>query len=327
MIAAYCHNNILEQAVRLFKQMQEAGFEPDCTTWNSPIGAYARLGKHDEAFMLFRTMLMVGVCPDQATFVTVMHLCSGMASLNQGQTVHVQIFKTDFGFDHVVGSSLIDMYAKFGNLEGARRVFDGLKLRDLVTWNAMIAVYTQHGYGHLAFQLFAQMQELGLKPDKYTFVSIVKACTSIGALDQGKQVHCFILEGGYESDVYVGSASIDMYYKWHRLKDALTVCEAVPQPNIVIWNAMLSGYALCRDFKEAWGLVESMKSEGFKPDVVTFVCLLSACGQEALVEQAFDHLESMDTAHGMKPSLNHLTCMLDILGRVGRLDEAIQIQQ
>ncbi|KAI5070013.1 hypothetical protein GOP47_0014356 [Adiantum capillus-veneris] len=91
----------------------------------------------------------------------------------------------------------------------------------------------------------------GYQPDKYTFVRIVKACTSIGALDQGKQMRCFILEGGYELDVYVGSTLIDMYCKWHRLKDALTVWEIVLQSNITIWDVMLFGYALCRDFKEA----------------------------------------------------------------------------
>ncbi|MCO5598061.1 hypothetical protein L7F22_052151 [Adiantum nelumboides] len=324
MIAAYCHNHYVEQAVLLFNQMQEEGFEPDCATWNSLISAYALLGQHETSFVLFKMMLMEGLCPNQASFVSIMH---AMPSLEQGRTVHVQILATDFRFNHVVGSSLIDMYARFGSLEGAHRVFDGLKQRDLVTWNAMIGAYAQHGYGHLAFQLFVQMQELGLKHDNYTFVSIIKACTSIGAVDKGKQVHCFVLERGYESDVYVGSALIDMYCKWHRLRDGLVVFETVPRPNIAIWNAMVSGYAQHRDFKEAWSLVESMKIKGAMPDAVTFLCLLSACGQEALVEQAIGHLASMHTAHGIKPSLNHFTCILDILGRAGCLDEALQIQQ
>lgn len=327
MIGGYSHNKHIEGAVLLFEQMQENGLEPNHVTWNALIGGYAQDGKGAVSLMFFEKMQMQGTHPGQATYVSIVQVCSSMASLERAKIVHVQILESIFKMDFVIGSSLIDMYVKFGNLECARCVFNSLKEKDVVTWNAMIAGYAQHGHGHLAFQLFLQMQDVDIRPDNFTFVSIVKACTSIAAVEQGKEIHSLVIENGLGSDVYIGSALIDMYCKWHSLEDGCRVFKTLPQLNIVTWNAMLSGYAQHRTFKEALMLFELIKSKGFTPDSVTFVSLLSACSHEGLVDEAFHRLESMKTAHGIEPSLDHYDCMLDILGRAGHLNEALQFQR
>ncbi|KAH7284209.1 hypothetical protein KP509_34G043400 [Ceratopteris richardii] len=189
----------------------------------------------------------------------------------------------------------------------------------------MISGYVQHGYGHLAIQLFVQMMEAGIKPDNYTYVGIVKASTSVGALDQGKWVYSLATEHGFESDEYVASALIDMYGKWHRLTDGSNVFKRVTQPNTVTWNALFAGYAQHGEIKEAWDIYLSMRSKGFAPDGVTFICLLSACGHEALIEESLIHLESMHKVHGVEPCFDHFACMLDIFGRAGHINEAMQL--
>jgi len=161
-----------------------------------------------------------------------------------------------------------------------------------------------------------------MSPDKFTFVQVINACAGLGALEEGKCVHEQIFESGWESDVIVGNSLVDMYAKCGSLKDAWRVFNKMPSQDVVTWTTILGGCAMHGHGKEALKHFERMCKEGVQPDDITFVCLLSACSHAGLVDEGMPCYASMITDHMITPKLEHYTCMVDLLGRAGRLQEA-----
>lgn len=331
-------------------------------TWNAMIAGYVHQACCYEAFQLYHQLEKDGKePPDSVTYISILKACSILADVEFGKLVHDCTVNRGFDSDVFVGNTLIDMYAKCGLLEEADNVFDKLPIRDVVTWNAIISAYGQQGHVHVAFQLFRQMKEAGLipdittwnaliagyvqhghgeealgffqlmqngemKPDNVTLSSILKACSSLTALNQGKLMHSYAIESG-ELDAFIESALVDMYIKSGSLEDALKVFQSLSEGDVVTCNAMLMGYALHNKYNLALYCLKEMQQQGLKPDKVTFMSLLSLCSRLGLVEAACQHIQTMTSDHGLLPSLGHYSCIVDILGRVGRLDEAKDLLQ
>jgi pentatricopeptide repeat protein len=191
----------------------------------------------------------------------------------------------------------------------------------------MIFGHVKCGEGHKALELFQKMQQEGVQPDTVTYVGMLNACASIMALEEGRRAHEQIIQSGCESDVFVGSSLVDMYAKCGSMEDACRVFNSMPSHDVFSWNALLGGFAMHGQGKEALVHFERMCEEGVHPGDVTFVCLLSACSHAGFVDEGLRFYALMTTVYKIPAKLEHCTCMVDLLGRAGHLQEAENIIQ
>eukprot|EP01018_Ginkgo_biloba_P034752 Gb_24816 [translate_table: standard] len=318
LVNMYAKCGSLVDARRVFDQTPER----NVVSWTVMIAAYVRYGYADEALTLFYEMLREGIQPNQFTFATILPACANLAAVEHGKKIHEEVIRGEFQSDIFVGSALVDMYVKCRNVENARHVFDKMPHRDVVSWTAMIAGYAQNGNGEEAIKLFRQMQMAGVKPDSDTFAIVLPACANLAALEQGKEIHEVIIRSGYQYNVFVCSALVDMYAKCGSIENARHVFDQMPQQDVVAWNAMIVGYAMHGCGKEALRLFGQMQHSGTKPDHVTFVGVLSACCHAGLVDMGWQFFECMSRYYHITPTIEHYGCMVDLLGRAGYLDEA-----
>eukprot|EP01018_Ginkgo_biloba_P038787 Gb_40303 [translate_table: standard] len=221
---------------------------------------------------------------DINTYASLLQECIDMKSVIRGMVVQAQMIKTGFEFDVYLQTKLVIMYAKCGSVEAARLVFDKMPKRNEVSWNAMIAGYSQHGYNEEALILLYEMQQAGMKQDQYSFASILKACASLEAMEYGKQVHTCVVKTRFQSHVFVGSALVDMYAKCGNAKSARCVFDRMSRRNVVSWNAMITGCAHHGYFNEALSLFYQMRQFSMNPDQFTFASILRACASLAALE-------------------------------------------
>eukprot|EP01018_Ginkgo_biloba_P030033 Gb_09792 [translate_table: standard] len=197
--------------------------------------------------------------------------------LEEGKRVHGHVIKTGADLSVFQRNNLVNMYAKSGSLEHARQVFDQIPQRNEVSWNAVIAAYARLGHGKEALELFRLMQREGMKPTQFVLASVISACTSVAAVEQGNQMHANIIKTGLESDVFVASALLHMYAKCGWLRTALQVFDKMPVRNVVSWTAMMVGYVQHGYAEDALLLYTQMQRE-VSPNYKSFAIVLAACG-------------------------------------------------
>eukprot|EP00253_Pinus_taeda_P001255 PITA_01255 len=355
MIGGYVQNGMFEEALRLYWQMQSAGVKPNTFTFGSVLPACASLGILEDGKRVHEDIVRAGVQSDvfvgnslvdmyakcgstedaryvfdkmpnrnpiSETFAGILPACANSAGLCKGMELHGIIIKIGLEADLFVGNALVDMYAKCARVEDASEVLAKMPTRDVISWNSMIAGYTQSGHFEKALKFFSQMQLTIIKPNSNTLASILPACANLAALHDGKHVHEYIFRSGYQSDVYVGSALVDMYAKCGSIDDARKVFDKMPTGDVVIWNAMIVGYAMHGYGNEAIHLFELMQCSNAKPDFVTFLGVVSACCHAGLVDDGRKYFNYMIKDYNMTPTLKHYGCMVDLLGRAGFLIEA-----
>ncbi|CAN5956074.1 unnamed protein product [Sphagnum jensenii] len=343
MIKACAGLGALEDGRLVHKQLIQSGFESDVFVGSSLVDMYAKCGSIKDAWRVFNKMSSRNV-------VTWTAMILGHVKCGQGQKA-LELYEQMQQEDVFVGNSLVDMYAKCGsmedawrvfnkmpsrdvvtwtamilgycgNIEDAWRVFNKMPLRNVVTWNAMVLGHVKCGQGQEALKLFQQMQQEGVQPNSVTFVVVLNACASMIALEEGRCVHQHIIRCGWDSDVFVGSSLVDMYAKCGSMEDAWSVFNKMPSRDVVTWTTILGGCAMHGHGKEALKHFERMCEEGVQPDDVTFICLLSACSHAGLVGEGMHCYASMVKDYMISAKLEHYTCMVDLLGRAGHLQEA-----
>ncbi|KAJ7532424.1 hypothetical protein O6H91_13G002800 [Diphasiastrum complanatum] len=318
LVDMYAKCGCIEMACEVFNKINER----NVVSWNAMIGGYAQQGLGKEALALYEQMKQEGVQPDNVTYVVLVNACARTEALEEGKQLHSDVIRSGFESDVIVGSALVDMYAKCGCIEHARQMFNKMSAPDVASWNALIAGYAQQGLGKEALALYDQMKQEGVQPDSVTYVVLLKACASIAALEQGKQLHSHIVRRGFELDVIVGSAIVDMYAKCGCIEDAREVFDNLHERDVVAWNAMIAGSAQQGRGKEALTLLEQMQSKGTKPNASTYIGVLTACSRSGLVDEGCRLFDSMCNNHGVTPTVDHYACMVDLLCRAGRLADA-----
>ncbi|KAJ7297095.1 hypothetical protein O6H91_06G050100 [Diphasiastrum complanatum] len=311
----------LKDALEVFERMNER----DVVSWNAMIAGYAQQGLGKEALALYEQMKQEGMQPDSVTHVLLLRACACIAALEEGKQLHSHIIGSGLVLDVIMGSALIDMYAKCGCIEDARQVFNNMHERNVVSCNAMIAGYVQQGLEKEAFALYEQMKQEGVQADNFTCAILLKACASTAALEHGMQLHSYIIKSGFEADVIVDSALIDMYEKCGNIENARRVFNNMSERDVVSWSVLMPGYAQQGLGKEALTLLEEMQREGMKPNEVTYVSVLCACSHSGLVDEGRQIFDSMCKDHGVTPNVDHYACMVDLLGRAGCLVDAEDI--
>ncbi|KAJ7945223.1 Pentatricopeptide repeat-containing protein [Quillaja saponaria] len=356
LIDMYSKCGIVTCAQRVFEGMCERNI----VSWNSLITCYEQNGPVDEAVEVFIRMLNSGIEPDEVTLASVVSACASLSALREGLQIHTRIVKTNkFRKDLVLGNALVDMYAKCGRIREARLVFDRMPLKNVisetsmvsgyakaasvktarlmftkmteknvVSWNALIAGYTQNGENEEALGLFLLLKREAIWPTHYTFGNLLNACSNLADLKLGRQAHTHILKQGFwfqsgeESDIFVGNALIDMYMKCGSVEDGCWVFQHMIERDTVSWNAMIVGYAQNGYGYKALEFFLKMLESREKPDHVTMIGVLCACSHTGLVKEGRHYFYSMRTEYDMAPLKDHYTCMVDLLGRAGCLDEA-----
>eukprot|EP01018_Ginkgo_biloba_P020216 Gb_20456 [translate_table: standard] len=334
-------------------------------------------GRLKEAFHILHVMDHRGIRPDSLTYASLLQGCANKKALQEGKSVHIHMTESGFKPDVFLGNTLVSMYVKCGSLVDARRVLDEMPERNVVSWTALIAAYARHGYSEKALTVFNQMQRTGIQPNQFTFASVLPACANLEALEHGKQIHedivrsgfqynvfvgsalvdmyikcqrvkpvsdtfasvlpaCAnlaalkhgqkihdnIIKSGFESDVFVGNALIDMYAKCGIIEDAHRVFDKMLRRDVVSWNAMVVGYAMHGCGNKALQLFEEMRYSDTNPDHVTFVGVLSACRHTGQVDAGWQYFDFMSSHYYITPAMEHYCCMVDLLGRAGLLLEA-----
>ncbi|XP_031489781.1 putative pentatricopeptide repeat-containing protein At2g01510 [Nymphaea colorata] len=318
LLDMYVKSDEIGDATLLFDEMPQR----DCVSYNIVITSYAWDGQWEESFNLFRKLQFAGFDPKQYPFATILSMLANSTALNVGKQVHAQAIITSAESEISVCNALIDLYAKCGNLEIAESLFRGRKDLNTVSWTSLISGYIQQcSYGK-AMQFFSEMRMLGIHSDQATFSSILSACASLALLDLGRQVHSAMLKSGFMSNVFTGSALLDMYAKCGSIEYSMLAFKEMPNRNIVSWNSMISAYAQNGCGKAALDLFDEMLKLGAYPDSATFLSLLSACSHAGMADEGFYVFNSMSKIYGIHPRREHYACMVDVLGRIGKLDDA-----
>ncbi|CAN1135396.1 Pentatricopeptide repeat-containing protein At2g37320 [Linum perenne] len=249
--------------------------------------------------------------------------CVSIRDLRGGVQYHCSAVATGFVANAYVGSSLITLYSKCGELSSALKVFDEMPVRNVVSWTAIISGFAQEWYIDMCLELYSEMRNSALGPNDFTFTSLLSACSGSGALGQGRSVHCQAFQMGFDSYLHVANTLISMYCKCGSLEDALFIFKDMGNNrDIVSWNSMIAGYAQHGLAVEAIELFEEMKNQGkLKPDTFTFLGVLSSCRHVGFVEMGKLYFNSM-AEYEVMPELDHYACLVDLLGRAGLLEEA-----
>ncbi|TYH84720.1 hypothetical protein ES332_D02G215700v1 [Gossypium tomentosum] len=341
---------------RAFDDMSER----NRVSWNSLITCYEQNGPASAALQVFLRMMDCGIEPDELTYASVVSACASLSAIKSGKQIHARVVKCNkLRDDLVLGNALVDMYAKCNKINEARCIFDRMPVRNvvsetsmvsgyakvasvrtarlmfakmmernIVSWNALIAGYTQNGENEEALRLFRLLKRESVCPTHYTFGNLLNACANLTDLQLGRQAHTHVLKHGFrfqfgeESDIFVGNSLIDMYMKCGSVEDANLVFKTMMERDWVSWNAMIVGYAQNGYGNKALELFKNMLASGEKPDHVTMIGVLCACSHAGLLEDGRHHFSSMSREHGLVPLKDHYTCMVDLLGRAGCLDEA-----
>lgn len=297
--------------------------EENVVSWNMLIGSYVRKGFLREALGLFAQMHAKGLMPDSFSLASSLSACGNVSLIQFGHQIHCHIIKRGY-FDEFVRNSLIDMYSKCGFVDSAYLIFDNLRQRSIVAWNSMICGFSQNGYSVEAIGIFDHMYLNCLEVNEVTFLSVIQACSQIGYLEKGKWAHHKVIIYGLKKDVYIDTALLDMYAKCGDLRTAQGVFNSMSERSIVSWSAMIAGYGMHGRINAAISLFNQMLESGIKPNDVTFMNILSACGHAGSVEEGRLYFSLMKD-FGIEPNTEHFSCIVDLLSRAGDLDGAYEI--
>ncbi|XP_059649701.1 pentatricopeptide repeat-containing protein At5g39680-like [Cornus florida] len=301
----------------------------DIFTYNSIINGFLNHGYLSEALEVLGRMVAESVAWDNVTYVNVFGLCTRLKDLKLGLQVHNRMLRSNVQFDLFVSSAIIDMYGKCGKAPIARKVFDGLRTRNVVSWTAILAAYLQNGCFEEALKLFIEMElEIeNIVPNEYTFAVLLNSSAGLSARGYGSSLHARVQKSGFKDYIIVGNALISMYSKSGNIEAANKVFTNLRYRDSITWNAMISGYSHHGLGKEALSVFYDMLAAEEHPNYVTFVGVLSACGHLGRVQEGFYYLHNLMKQMGVEPGLEHYTCIVGLLSKAGLLDEALNFMR
>ncbi|KAJ4824203.1 Pentatricopeptide repeat-containing protein [Turnera subulata] len=280
-----------------------------------------------EGFYLFRELRRRGLRGDAFSLSSVVKCLLRICSLIGGFQVHARILRDGHRLDGLLLTNLMDLYSRCGRSEEVEKVFDEMSRRDVVAWNVLISCCLRNHRTRDVLGIFDGMVsgEFGCEPDDVTCLLLLQACASLGALEFGVKVHGYIVECGYGGAVNLCNSLIAMYSRCGCLDKAYGVFKDMREKNVVTWSAMICGFAMNGYGREAINAFKEMERVGVLPDNQTFTGVLSACSHCGLVDEGMMFFDRMDKEFGLEPNVHHYGCMVDLLGRAGKLDQAYEL--
>ncbi|XP_050883349.1 pentatricopeptide repeat-containing protein At2g27610 [Lathyrus oleraceus] len=309
----------MDDAFSLFSLMEEG---KNVVSWTAMISGYLQNGGTDQAVSLFSQMRREDVKPNHFTYSAILTVQHAVFV----SEMHAEVIKTNYEKSSSVGTALLDAYVKIGNINDAIKVFDKIEAKDLMAWSAMLAGYAQTGETEEAAKIFRQLIKEGVKPNEFTFSSILNACAApTAAAEQGKQFHAYAIKMRLNNAVCVCSSLVTMYAKRGNIDSAHEVFKRQKERDLVSWNSMISGYAQHGQAKKALEVFDAMQKRNMEVDAVTFIGVITACTHAGLVEKGQSYFNSMINDHHINPTMKHYSCMIDLYSRAGMLEKAMDI--
>ncbi|KAM3359836.1 putative pentatricopeptide repeat-containing protein [Capsicum galapagoense] len=321
LIDMYCKCDLTKDARLIYDLMPGK----DLIALNAMISGYSQNEADGACLDLFSQTFSQGIGFDQTTLLAILNSAAGLQAANVCKQVHALSVKSGFLCDTFVINSLVDSYGKCIQLDDAARIFDECPTPDLPSFTSLITAYALLGQGEEAMKLYLKLQDMDLKPDSFVCSSLLNACANLSAYEQGKQIHAHVLKFGFTTDVFAGNSLVNMYAKCGSVEDASCAFHEVPKKGIVSWSAMIGGLAQHGHAKQALHLFDEMLKDGVSPNHITLVSVLYACNHAGLVAEAKKYFETMKDSFRIEPTQEHYACMIDVLGRAGKLDDAIEL--
>ncbi|XP_057785830.1 pentatricopeptide repeat-containing protein At4g02750-like [Salvia miltiorrhiza] len=315
MVTCYAQNGDMKEARKLFQECPSRGV----FTWTAMVSGYIQNGQLDEARRVFDEMPEKGVVSWNA--MTAGYVQSKNMDL-AGKLFEAMPCKNISSWN-----TMITGYAQNNAIAKARDLFDRMPYRDCISWSAIIAAYVHNGDSEEALRIFIDAMRDGERLNRSAFVGALTTCADIAAFELGKQIHGRVAKAGFDFGCYVGNALLSMYCRCGSINEAYEVFERIEDKDVISWNTIITGYARHGFGQEALQHFKSMKQASIQPDEVTMVGVLSACSHTGLVDKGKHYFYSMNKDHGIVPNPKHYTCLIDLLGRAGRLDEAQKVMK
>ncbi|XP_008785200.1 pentatricopeptide repeat-containing protein At3g09040, mitochondrial [Phoenix dactylifera] len=355
MIAGYVRTGMFDEALRLFSRMEGSGGTPDQVTyvtaitacvslgrledaralfmqmplpnavaWNAIISGHAQNGHETEALGFFKEMRSRGVKPTRSTLGSVLSAAANLMALGDGRQVHSEAIRLGLDTNVFVGSSLINLYAKCGRIQDARKVFNFSDERNLVMWNAMLGGHVQNGQPQEVIDLFSAMKGLGFKPDEFTFVSIFNACACLEDIYLGKQLHSVVIKSNLEVSLFTVNAVVDMYAKCGELNDAKKQFELISSRDAVSWNAMMVGLVHNKHEEEALSTFQRMRLDLLAPDEVSLATVISACTDLQAFEEG-KQMHCLSIKSDLSKNVYAGSSLIDLYAKLGEVIAAKKV--
>ncbi|KAL5558785.1 hypothetical protein UlMin_034996 [Ulmus minor] len=353
-----CDNNgEMDYAAAVFDQVVTR----NVYLFNAMIKAYTHNDMYNLAMILYKKMMRgtqaeTSVFPNKFTFPFVVKSCAGLVRHDLGKLVHAQVRKFGPKSHSLTNNALIDMYAKCDNLTDASKVFDEMGERDAISWNSLLSGYARIGRMRMARELFDEMPErtivswtgmisgytrigcysdalgifremqiLGVEPDEICIISALPACAHLGALEVGKWIHIYSDRNGLFRSIGICNALIEMYAKCGCIDSARQLFDAMSKRDVISWSTMIGALANHGKAEEAIVLFQDMQGAEVEPNGITLLGLLSACAHAGFWDEGLKYFDSMRRDYHLEPEIEHYGCLVDLLGRSGRLDQALEM--
>ncbi|KAK7281803.1 hypothetical protein RIF29_10090 [Crotalaria pallida] len=295
------------------------------SSWNALIGAHAQNGFPRKALDLYLLMTDSGVDPDSFTIGSLLLACAHLKLLRYGKVIHGFMLRYGLELDEFMGISLLSLYIHCAKMLPAKLYFDKMENKSLVCWNTMITGFSQNELPSESIDMFCQMVSSGIQPQQIAVVGVLGACSQVSALRLGKEVHSFALKAHLTEDTYVTCSLLDMYAKCGCMEQSQNIFDRVNEKDEASWNVIIAGYGINGHGLKAIEMFELMQRSGCGPDSFTLIGVLTACNHAGLVTEGLKYLGQMHSLYGIKPKLEHYSCAVDMLGRAGRLKEALRL--
>ncbi|XP_057468498.1 pentatricopeptide repeat-containing protein At2g36980, mitochondrial [Actinidia eriantha] len=349
MLFAYTNANQFDIARGVFDKM----LNRVDIAWNTMIAGYAQCGEIELCFDLFKEMLESCCGPDQCTLSALMNVCTESQEYFVGCLIHAFVVKSGWSSAVEANNSILSFYANLGCRDDIAKVYESIETLSEVSWNAMVDARMKLGDIHEAFLVFQQAPEKnivswtsmitgyarngleeqalnffvdvirdGLRPDDFTFGAVLHACSNLTVLEHGRMVHGCVIHYGFHAYTYVGNALVNMYAKCGDIEGSNQAFIGILDKDLLSWNALLFAFGLHGQASQALRIYDEMGARGIKPDKVSFIGLLMTCSHSGLIEEGRVIFKSMSLVHGLSPGMDHVACMVDMLGRGGYLEEA-----
>lgn len=313
MIGGLCMEGRLSEAREIFDEMPKR----NVVAWTAMISGYSMNNKVDVARKLFEVM----PGKNEVTWTAMLMGYTRSARIKEA----AELFEVMPVKPVAACNEMIIGFGQNGEVGKAKWVFDQTREKDDGTWSAMIKVYERKGFELEALHLFSLMQREGIRPNFPSMISILSVCGSLASLDHGRQVHAQLVRSQFDSDVYISSVLITMYIKCGDLLKARSVFDRFSTKDTIMWNSIITGYAQHGLGNESIQVFNEMISSGIAPDEITFIGVLTACSYSGKVKEGLDIFESMKSRYLVDPRIEHYACVVDLLGRAGRLNDAMSL--
>ncbi|CAA7405964.1 unnamed protein product [Spirodela intermedia] len=317
----YAAGGEIYDAEKVFEDMADR----DLVAWNALISSYSKLRMGDRGLRLFRQMMVCGTRVDAFTIAAVLDEIAGRSCICGGMQIHSLMIKSDLTGDRFTCNALLNLYSKWGSPADVGKLFDEILEPDPVSWTLLIAAFSLSGRQDEAMETFLRMRISDVRPNSFTFGSLISSFCGTNSFDGAKQFHALILKTGLESDVVVGSAIVDTYSKCGDIMDGMKLFRSLPRKDLVSWNGIICGLAQNGEAAKAMEIFDEMVAldrDDAVPNAVTFVGLLSACSHGGLVGEGLRYFSKILPAYSISPQAEHYAIVIDILARAGLVEEA-----